>query len=60
MDASALPQCLGQGEPQTPSTCNGCVAKELCKYVRANFVAKNKLMPVLVKLEKAIETAGGR
>jgi hypothetical protein len=60
MDASALPPCLGQDEPETPSACNGCAAKELCKYVRANFVAKNKLMPVLSKLEKIIEAAGGR
>jgi len=60
MDASALPPCLGQDEPQIPSACNGCAAKELCKYVRANFVAKDRLQPILTKLEKAIEAVGGR
>jgi len=49
-----MPSCLGQDEPQTPNACNGCAAKDLCAYVHANFVAKNKLLPVLKRLEKIL------
>jgi hypothetical protein len=48
-DDSALPGCIGYyGCPDHP--CEGCGYAQLCRHVKANFVAKAKLQLVLARL----------
>jgi hypothetical protein len=54
MNTNTLPPCLGQGEPQTPDACQKCEFKLQCEYIRANFVAKGRLLPIYEKLEKIL------
>ena len=48
-----MPSCLGL-DPQTTNTCQECDFKDLCEYIRANFIAKDRLQPICEKLEKIL------
>jgi hypothetical protein len=53
-DNSTLPGCFAlYGAPLAPNgPCEKCTYARLCKHVKANFVAKTKLQPILARLEE--------
>jgi len=54
MSDSTLPGCISNyGVPAPPNgPCEKCSYAQLCKHVKANFVPKTKLQPILAKIEE--------
>jgi hypothetical protein len=52
--ADTLASCIGYfGAPLAPNgPCENCNHAPLCKHVKANFVPKTKLQPILARLEE--------
>jgi hypothetical protein len=48
-----VPPCFGL-DPQTPDACQKCDFKDLCEYIHANFVARDRLQPICEKLERIL------
>ena len=53
-DLESLAGCLGYFEAPLPPNgpCSTCPQREICRYVSKNFVPKERLKPILQRIER--------